>query len=87
MFERLAFVAERSALCDRLCGNDHLEMARRAYRAYHSARVRRSWFSTSRRADSMLAQFRYGFSHCVVVQADSAFAFAFKQSIKFVVCL
>jgi ABC-2 type transport system ATP-binding protein len=40
MFERVAFVPERSALYDRLCGNDHLEMARRAYRAFDAARAR-----------------------------------------------
>jgi ABC-2 type transport system ATP-binding protein len=40
MFERVAFVPERSALYDRFCGNDHLEMARRAYRAYDAGRAK-----------------------------------------------
>ncbi len=40
MFEHLAFVPERSALYERLNGNDHLEMARRAYRSYDPARAK-----------------------------------------------
>jgi ABC-2 type transport system ATP-binding protein len=40
MFERVSFVPERSALYDRFCGNDHLEMARRAYRAYDAGRAK-----------------------------------------------
>jgi ABC-2 type transport system ATP-binding protein len=40
MFERVAFVPERSALYDRLNGSDHLEMARRAYRAYDAGRAK-----------------------------------------------
>jgi ABC-2 type transport system ATP-binding protein len=40
MFERVAFVPERSALYDSFNGNDHLEMARRANRAYDGARAR-----------------------------------------------
>jgi ABC-2 type transport system ATP-binding protein len=40
MFERVAFVPERSALYERLRGNDHLEMVRRAYRSYDAARAR-----------------------------------------------
>ena len=39
MFERLAFVPERSALYERLSGNDHLEMTRRAYRSYDARRA------------------------------------------------
>ena len=40
MFEQLAFVPERSALYDRLSGNDHLEMMRRAYRTYDARSAR-----------------------------------------------
>ncbi len=40
MFEQLSFVPERSALYERLTGNDHLEMVRRAYRAYDERRAR-----------------------------------------------
>jgi ABC-2 type transport system ATP-binding protein len=40
MFERVAFVPERSALYDRLCGDDHIEMARRAYRTFDAARAK-----------------------------------------------
>lgn len=40
MFEHVSFVPERSALYDRLCGNDHLEMARRAFRAYDAGRAK-----------------------------------------------
>ncbi len=39
MFESLAFVPERSALYERLTGSDHLEMMRRAYRAYDARRA------------------------------------------------
>lgn len=40
MFERVAFVPERSALYDSFNGNDHLEMARRANRAFDAGRAR-----------------------------------------------
>jgi ABC-2 type transport system ATP-binding protein len=40
MFERVAFIPERSALYERCRGNDHLEMARLAYRSYDAARAR-----------------------------------------------
>jgi ABC-2 type transport system ATP-binding protein len=40
MFEQVAFVPERSALYDNFNANDHLEMARRAYRAYDAKRAR-----------------------------------------------
>jgi ABC-2 type transport system ATP-binding protein len=40
MFEQVAFVPERNALYDRLSGNDHLEMTRRAYRGYDPARAK-----------------------------------------------
>jgi ABC-2 type transport system ATP-binding protein len=40
MFDRVAFVPERSALYDRFNGNDHLAMAKAAYRAYDSARAK-----------------------------------------------
>jgi ABC-2 type transport system ATP-binding protein len=40
MFEHVAFVPERSALYDRFNGNDHLEMARRAFRSYDAARAK-----------------------------------------------
>jgi ABC-2 type transport system ATP-binding protein len=40
MFEHVAFVPERSALYDNFNANDHLEMARRAYRAYDRKRAR-----------------------------------------------
>jgi ABC-2 type transport system ATP-binding protein len=39
MFEHVAFVPERSALYDNFNGNDHLEMARRAYRSYDAKRA------------------------------------------------
>ncbi|MFN2460335.1 MAG: ABC transporter ATP-binding protein [Candidatus Velthaea sp.] len=38
-FEWLAFVPERSALFDRLTGSDHLEITRRAFRAYDARRA------------------------------------------------
>jgi ABC-2 type transport system ATP-binding protein len=40
MFERVAFVPERSALYERFNGNDHLEMTRRAYRSYDAGRAK-----------------------------------------------
>jgi len=39
MFEQLSFVPERSALYDRLTGNNHLEMMRRGYRNYDARRA------------------------------------------------
>jgi ABC-2 type transport system ATP-binding protein len=39
MFDHVAFVPERSALYDGLSGNDHLEMARRAFKAYDPKRA------------------------------------------------
>ncbi len=39
MFDHVAFVPERSSLYDNFNGNDHLEMARRAFRAYDSRRA------------------------------------------------
>lgn len=39
MFEHVAFVPERSALYDGFNGNDHLEMARRAFHAYDAKRA------------------------------------------------
>ena len=40
MFEEVAFVPERSALYERFNGDDHLEMARRAYRSYDPSRAK-----------------------------------------------
>jgi ABC-2 type transport system ATP-binding protein len=40
MFDEVAFVPERSALYDRFTGADHLEMARRAFRAFDMPRAK-----------------------------------------------
>jgi ABC-2 type transport system ATP-binding protein len=40
MFERVAFVPERSALYDRFNGDDHIEMTKRAFRSFDARRAR-----------------------------------------------
>src|SRR5215472_7355541 len=39
LFERLAYVPERSALYDWMTGRDHLELTRRSFRRYDAARA------------------------------------------------
>lgn len=41
MFERVAFIPERSALYDELTGNDHFAMASYAYKSFEIARARK----------------------------------------------